>query len=332
MGLWPMLGKGNTWSYFSQTMYNIILRIYPKDGGVCNMTMKIINVTVENQNQLIEYAAEYGIEHDSSFLPGRDFDLSAETPSYLLLENEEVVGAVSLMRTKRFLSVSKGRFSIFHAKNGNQDAFEKLLEAIRPHMDDLQSVFMFIPEKNESSAAILSKLGFEVERYSFILERSEPALAEPVFPEGFIVHPLDPTDLEGISQFAACLNEEFKNLAGHTPSTAEDVQSWFADQSSLEGGFCLLKKGAEAIGTIAMYREMDEMNAGEIGAFGILEQFRGMDLGRNLLRYGINFLIGKDLKPIILSVNGENHGAIRLYESEGFQLTESVVCYSLEQG
>lgn len=294
------------------------------------MTADIIRVDKDNKGQLYDYCSKYAVEHDSSYVPGRDFELSEEHPSYLLVDDGQVIGAVSLMRTKRFLSVNKGRFSIFHANNGDPVVYKKLLHAIRPHMDDLENVFMFIPEKNGSSAEILSNLGFEVERYSFILERSEPALAEPVFPVGFLIHPLDPTDQEGLRQFAACLNEEFKELAGHTPSTGEDIQTWFEDQSHIEGGMCLLKKVDEPVGTISMMRDLDDMDAGEIGAFGILEKYRGQDLGRNLLRYGINFLIGKDLKPIILSVNGENRGAIKLYEKEGFILTESVVCYYLK--
>jgi mycothiol synthase len=293
------------------------------------MAADIIRVDKDNQRQLYDYCSKYAIEHDSSNVSGRDFELSEEHPSYLLIDDGQVIGAVSLMRTKRFLSVGKGRFSIFHANNGDPVAYKKLLQAIHPHMDDLQNVFMFIPEKNKVSAGILRDLGFEIERYSFILERSEPALSEPVFPEGFTIHPLDPVDQEGISQFATCLNEEFKELAGHTSSTAEDIQTWFEAQSHIEGGMCLLKKEQDPVGTISMMRDLDNMDAGEILAFGILEKYRGLDLGRNLLRYGINFLIEKGLKPIILSVNGENHGAINLYEKEGFNLTESVVCYAL---
>jgi len=294
------------------------------------MTAGIIRVDKDNQGLLYDYCSKYAVEHDSSYVPGRDFEISEEHPSYLLVDAGQVIGAVSLMRTKRFRSVGKGRFSIFHAINGDPAVYKKLLEAIRPHQDDLQNVFMFIPENNKVTAGNLRDLGFEIERYSFILERSEPALVGPVFPEGFAVHPLDPTDQEGISQFAACLNEEFKELAGHTPSTAEDIQTWFEDQGHIESGICLLKKEGEPVGTISMMRDLDDMDAGEILAFGILEEYRGLDLGRNLLRYGINFLIGKKLKPIILSVNGENHGAIKLYQKEGFYLIESVVCYFLK--
>ncbi len=294
------------------------------------MGADIIRVNNDNQGKLYEYCSKFAVEHDSSYVPGRDFEISKEHPSYLLVDDGQVVGAVSLMRTKRFLSVDKGRFSVFHSKTGQIEKYIRLLDAIRPHMDDLQNVFMFIPEKNEVTAGALTELGFEVERYSFVLERSEPAVSEPVFPGGFAVHQLDPTDQDGISQFASCINEEFKELAGHTPSTSEDIQTWFEDKSYIKGGMCLLEKGQEAIGTIALMRDLDDMNAGEILAFGILEKYRGLDLGRNLLRYGINYLVEKELKPITLSVHGENRAAISLYEKEGFILIESVVCYALE--
>lgn len=294
------------------------------------MALIINKVTDNNKEQLINYAMEYGAEHDSSYLLGRDFDFSEEHPSYLLMKNNEVVGAIGLMRTKRYLSVEKGRFSIFHSIINTADAYAKLLDAIQPHIKDLQSAFLFIPEENKVTAHILTNLGFEVERYSFILERRDPSQQELVFPEGVSVHPIDPSDQESIVQFADCLNQEFKYLAGHTKNSAEDIQTWFEDQSYLEGGLCLLKKGQEPIGTISLMRDLDDMNAGEILAFGIIEKYRGLNLGRNLLRYGNNFLVKNGLNPLVLSVNGENHGAIKLYESEGYHLAESVVCYSLD--
>ena len=295
------------------------------------MVMEIIKVAEDNKEKLYDYAACHGAEHDSSYLPGRDFDFSAEYPSYLLMENNEVIGAVCLMRTKRFLSSYKARFSIFHAVQSSTEPYAMLLKAIQPHIQDLRSVFLFIPEEKENTAVILKGLGFGIERYSFILESRDPPQIAPVFPEGISVQPLDPADLEGIAQFADCINQEFKGLAGHTPSAVEDIQTWFEDQSYLEGGLCLLKKGQEPIGTIGLMRDLDDMDAGEIGAFGILREYRGLNLGRNLLRYGIQFLVRKGFNPLVLSVNGENRGAIKLYESEGFLLTDSVVCYRLER-
>jgi len=294
------------------------------------MKYKIERVTSKTESDLVAYSAAHGAEHDSSYLPGRDFELSDEYPSYLLKGDGQIVGAVSLMRIKRFLSINTARFSILHSVLNTQDAYTRMLDAIQSHFQDLESVYLFIPEERESSASFLTKLGFEIERYSFILERASGQNTKAVFPDGFTVQHLDANDQEGIRQFADCINAEFKELAGHTPSTPEDVQTWFDDSSYVEGGYCLLKNGQEPVGTICMMKDLDNLAAGEIGGFGILKEYRGQELGRNLLRFGMQFLADQGLDPIILSVNGENHGAVQLYKTEGFQLTESVVAYKLD--
>ena len=294
------------------------------------MDGKIIPVEQNNQDQLYEYCAQYGAEHDASYIPGRDFKISKEHPSFLLMEGGNVSGAISLMRTKNFLSVGKGRFSIFHSRTGDPDDYGALLDAIWPHLDDLRSVYLFIPDEKKEVAVVLEGMDFQVERFSFILERGGIPLPDPVFPDEIDIYQLTPDDREGMSQFADCINEEFKDLAGHTPSSVDFIQTFFEDVGYIEGGLCLLKKGQEPIGTIGLMHDVENMAAGEIMAVGVLEAYRGLGLGRNLLRYGYNFLINQGLDPVILSVNGENRGAIRLYESEGFQLTESVICYNID--
>ncbi len=293
------------------------------------MAREIKPVSENNQAQFYDYCRSFAEEHDSSYIPGRDFQISSEHPSFLLLEDDVVIGAVSLMKTSRFLKIDKARFSIFHSRSGNLEAYSELLEAIRPHMKDVASVFLFIPEVRKETAAVLEELGFQVERYSFVLEHEGPALPAPDFPDGFVVHSLEPDDLEGAAQYADCLNAAFKHLAGHAPSTGEEVLSWFEDQSNLEGGICLLKKDEIPVGTISLAKDLDDLTQGEIMGFGIIPQYQGSGLGRSLFRYGFNFLLDKGFCPVVLSVNGENHNALRLYESEGFRLVESVVCYNL---
>jgi len=279
---------------------------------------------------LLHYSAEYGSEHDGSYLPGRDFDISGEYPSYLLLKDEKAVGAVTLIKTQRYLSVNKGRFSIFHSVLNTEQAYRQLLDAIQPHFSDLKSVYLFLPEKKQISAANLAQLGFEIERFSFVLEKEGGEVKDVTFPEGYTIQHLDPDDLVGISHFAQCVNEEFSQLAGHTPSTAEDIRSWFDDETYLKGGICLLKRNQEPVGTMCMMRDIENSRAGELMAIGIASQQRGVGLGRKLLRYAVNFLNNQGLNPIFLSVNAENKSALKLYESEGFILTESVVCYALD--
>ncbi|TFG48930.1 MAG: GNAT family N-acetyltransferase [Anaerolineales bacterium] len=309
--------------------------MYPMNSGYLgnyggSMDLRIERVNQTNEPQLLRYSAEHGPEHDGSFLPGRDFAISQEYPSYLLLKDETAVGAVTLMQTPRYLSVKKGRFSIFHSVLNTEGSYQQLLDAIRAHFRDLKSVYLFLAEKKQASAAIMLQLGFQIERFSFVLEKEGVDLKDLTFPDGYTIQQLDPSDQVGISQFAQCVNEEFSELAGHTPSTAEDIRTWFDDETYLKGGICLLKWNQEPVGTMCMMREIENPQAGELIAFGIISQHRGLGLGRKLLRYAVDFANSQGLNPTILSVNAENKSALKLYQSEGFILTESVVCYALD--
>jgi mycothiol synthase len=294
------------------------------------MTITIERVTEQNQEQLTDYAARYGMEHDSSYLPGRDFEFSEQYPSYLLLQDARVVGAVCLMRTPRYLSVDRARFAVLHSLLDAEEAYSRLLDAVQPHLQDLKSVFLFIPQEKEGTAAILEGLGFQIERYSYVLQRDDLEPGEVSFPESYAVKAVEPGDRVGLEQFVGCLNEEFRELAGHTPNRVEELATWFEDETYLEGGLCLLKRDQEPVGTIAVMRDNDNPAAGEILAFGILKAQRGRNLGRILFRYGVNLAVERGLNPVTLSVNAENDMAIRLYLSEGFQVSEAIICYRLE--
>lgn len=294
------------------------------------MGMRLERITGAGDARLVRYCAEHGAEHDASYLPGRDFSISPEYPAYLLWQDEAAVGAVVLMRTERYLSVRRGRFSIFHSVPGTREAYAALLGAIRPHFAGLRSVYLFIPEQKHDTAAILAQLDFRIERYSFVLENRGAGVAEARFPDGYTIHPLDPSDRAGLSQFASCLNDTFSELAGHIDSSADDIRAWFDDEGYVEGGICLLMRDQEPVGTFYVMRESENREAGEVGAFGILDRYRGMGLGRSLLRHACSFAAVKGLNPVILSVNAENETALGLYKSEGFVLTETVVCYALD--
>ena len=228
--------------------------------------MRIEPVTAANDARLIDYCAAHGPEHDASFLPGRDFALSAENPAYLLLQDETVpvvaaetvvatgtvVGAAVLLGARPHAAGQKRRFSVLHSVLGTQAAYAMLLEAVRPHLAGLHSAYLFIPEGAQGAAAILAGLGFRVERHSYVLRRSGPA-APARFPDGYRVQHLDPADGPGLGQFARCINESFAELAGHTDATADDIRAYFDDPFYIEGGICLLKQGDEPVGTVRHY-------------------------------------------------------------------------------
>jgi mycothiol synthase len=56
----------------------------------------------------------------------------------------------------------------------------------------------------------------------------------------------------------------------------------------------------------------------EIGTLGVLPEFRGLGLGRELLRWGIHSLRSRGAGDIVLAVEGRNANALRLYERTGF--------------
>ena len=292
-----------------------------------------MNLTLEpvepgNLAQFLRYCAQYGPEHDESYLPGEDFVISADRPSYLLLEEGKAVGAVSLMRTPAYVQARRGRFAILHARVPATEPYAALYQAISQHFDGLDQVYLFAPTERHDTAGILRELGFGVERYSFVLSLRDPQPRAMQFEEGFEVVALRPQDGAAIQRFVELVNSNFRQLAGHVELSAQDVQGWFREASQLENGICLLVRGEEAVGTVCITRDLSDEGASEITALGVAEGFRGRGLGRQLLRYAVNFSVSHGLKPVYLSVNGENHLATRLYITEGFMLEQTVVCYA----
>lgn len=294
------------------------------------MPLEVHAVDAGNVLRFVHYCAQHGPEHDSSWLPGRDFAPTPEQPSYLLESGRAVVGAVSLMRSAHYLKGRKARFSIFHATSNSFAAYARLFAAIQPHFEDLDSVYLFVPEEKQKVAAIFGRLGFAVERYSYILRCLEPGIPEVLLPDEFSVEPLQPTDSRSHEQFAGSLNDSFSGLQGHFDIGAGDVRGWFDDDVYLDGGLCLLTAGGRAVGTVCITMDVEDRNTAEIAGLGIAREYRGKGLGRLLLRHAISFARQSGLQSIVLCVNAENDSALRLYLSEGFTLTETVVCYALD--
>jgi mycothiol synthase len=289
----------------------------------------VSKVNPETPDCLIRYCADHGPEHDDSFLPGRDFHLSADYPAYMMYDGATPVGAVVLMRTPHYRDAGRGRFSILHSVRNTRQAYSGLLEAARPHFHDLKSVFLFLPEAKRGVRSILEGLGFAIERFSYVLENNETTVADVRFPDGFAVQPLAPSDRKGIREFADCVNECLGELTGHIASSPGTIRALFDEEWYLEGGICLLRKDGVPAGTVCVMRGQENRGAAEIGGLGILSPYRGKGLGRMLLRHARSLAAGKGLHPATLCVNAENEKAVTLYTSEGFIPMETMVCYEL---
>ena len=292
------------------------------------MTLRVEPVTPSNVAQLVQYCARHGAEHDSSYLPGTRFTVTPEQPSYLLLSDGSVVGAASLMLTPRYLSVGTGRFAIIHSTMKSAEAYARLYAAAQPHTRGLRTVYLFLPEKVQDTAAILQGLGFHIERYSYVLRKAPAVSGDIVWPEGVAVEALDPENAVGAQQLADCLNDSFAALAGHADVSAGDVRSWFDEEEHLDGGICLLKQDGRPIGTVMVMTDCEDPAQAEVGGLGIVRAFQGRGLGRLLLRYAVGFAVQNRFGSVVLSVNAENQSALQLYQAEGFSIIGTMVCYA----
>lgn len=271
-----------------------------------------------------------GVEHDDSDLPIKDFTADENNPTYILLDDlDKIVGVASLMLTTEFRSAKKARFRVFHSILNETEAYKIMLDEIIKHTNGIDFLYMFIPEERETTAKILNKLDFKISRYSFYMERNLKEYIKPDFPEGFELR----TFRKGIDETAWCniINECFAALAGHTDSTPETIAQMDQDEEYIEGGMMMLWKKEEPVGTICVSNDEEENGrVAFIGCVSISPKFRGMGLGKNLIRAAIEF--GKDngLENAALSVNGENQNAVKLYLGEGFEKKISMVCHNLD--
>ncbi|MFN2148088.1 MAG: GNAT family N-acetyltransferase [Anaerolineales bacterium] len=292
------------------------------------MSLLIEEVNVGSAREFIRYCQKYGAEHDDSYLPLPGFEPSPVQPSYLLVDGGEALGAASLLRWERFLSLRKARFSIFHSRLESPEAYRMLFEAIRPHLQDLKSAYLFIPENKQRTARILEALGFEIERYSFVLINHRPRFKPLRLPAGAEIIPLEAGQAQVIQAFADCLNVNFQHLAGHTENTAETVSEWFTDELYLQDGVRMLFVDGKVAGTLWVSREYSDPAMAEISALSVSPGLRGRGVGRMLLQDGINFAVERGFERVVLSVNAENRKALDLYRSAHFDLEQTVVCYS----
>lgn len=290
--------------------------------------LRVEPVRRDNLAQFIRYVAVHGADHDESYLPGAGFVPSGEHPAYVLLQDGEVAGAVALMRTPRYRKARRGRFSLFHCIDRAPQGYSMLLDAIQRHFDGLRSVYLFLPEARTAAAEAVLRLGFAVERYSYLMRLDKSSPAGLIVPKGLTLQSIRPSDRRSARLFADAINASFGELAGHIPMQANNVREWEGEDTYLEGGVALLLEGRHAIGTVAVTRDVDDRNAAEISALSVARERRGQGLGRLLLHHAVCFAAWRGLRPVFLSLNAENKKALRLYQTEGFVVTDTMVCYS----
>lgn len=175
-----------------------------------------------------------------------------------------------------------------------------------------------------AAARLAARHGFEAVRELWLMRRRAGApLPDAPVPAGYAVRPFRPGEDD-----AAFLAVNAEAFADHPEQGRLDQrglderthESWFDPAGFLVGvhegrldGFHWTKVHPAADSAAG-----DRAAHGEVYVIGVHPRTQGTGLGRALLAAGLTHLHGQGLDEVVLYVEGDNHGAVRLYERFGF--------------
>jgi mycothiol synthase len=184
--------------------------------------------------------------------------------------------------------------------------------------------------KHEDRQALFRRMGYELVRYFFNMERplrregSPVDVPEPGYPEGIEVQTLEERpDLDAV---LLTINEAFRDHWGHTDVTMEQLQHWTNDpnhqpelwfvawdiEKDEPAGFCANSIEPEHSARVGRQE-------GWVHVLGVRRAYRKLGLGRALLLTGMQSLQDEGMQWAMLGVDADNlTGALRLYEAVGF--------------
>jgi mycothiol synthase len=99
---------------------------------------------------------------------------------------------------------------------------------------------------------------------------------------------------------------------GHEDLAARINESWFDP-----AGFLLAERGGELLGY--HWTKVHPDGSGEVYVLGVAPTAQGLGLGNALLIRGLHHLAAVGCPEVLLYVDGDNPGALRLYERAGFR-------------
>ncbi|MGF1492146.1 MAG: GNAT family N-acetyltransferase [Microcoleaceae cyanobacterium] len=183
---------------------------------------------------------------------------------------------------------------------------------------------------------LLQDWGFTAVRYFFEMERSlEEEIPQPQFPEGFVLRTVN-SEEDGPA-WVEMFNQTFIDHWNHRDLTLERYQ-YFTKDPDHRADLDLIAVAAD--GTFAAFCEagIDPHNnqqngcqEGEIHGLGTRRGFRKQGLGRAMLLAGMHRLRAAGMETAVLGVDSENpSGALKLYESVGFQKSQTSIAYARE--
>ena len=185
----------------------------------------------------------------------------------------------------------------------------------------LGSLLLWVPRR-PGAEAVARATGFRPHSSLWQL-RLPPAThaVPPVFPGDVHVRPIIPGTDDGA--FVDLVNDTFREHPTPLRLGLAQVRRVHGRPGFDPGTILLMTTAddpARLIGFCRIALHEDTGHAlGEVKHVGVRREHRGRGLGRELVRWGVDEARRRGAADVLLSVEGENEGALRLYESLGFE-------------
>ena len=168
-----------------------------------------------------------------------------------------------------------------------------------------------------------SRLPDELEAHGFTVVRELHQLRRPL--SDAIEVPPTPADVD-IRAFAVGTDEDawvainaaaFAKHPEQGTWTRVDLEAREHDAWFDPSGFLMAWRGEDLLGF--HWTKIHPDGAGEVYVIGVAPHAQGLGLGVVLLQRGLVYLRGRGCPEVLLYVDGDNTGAMRLYERNGFR-------------
>jgi mycothiol synthase len=175
----------------------------------------------------------------------------------------------------------------------------------------------------EPGGSFIRALGFSY-RSSLWLFRLSPGRVVPtaVFPAGVAVRPIEVGTDD--SPYLALISAAFADHPSPLQVSASYVRQVHASPDFDPTDVLIVRPADDPTRLIGFCRSVErppegDRRRGDIALVGLLPEWRGRGLGRQLLRWGVTHLRDRGVDEIELSVEARNVRALELYRSEGFE-------------
>jgi len=188
-------------------------------------------------------------------------------------------------------------------------------------------------QETEAMVPILTSEGYQPVRYQFDLRcPALNALPETLLPAGVDVRPVEPAHYPAIY---TAYKEAFADAFDSTPPSEAEYQRWRQRPFAQFPALCQVAwAGDQIVGLVlcsinAAENERYGRQRGTVDAVCVPPAWRGRGLARTLLVRALEGLREQGMTEATLMVDTQNaHGALRLYESVGFQVATRQALYS----